>query len=115
MDNFNDTTVCPLCGGEMKPSVVDLGDSLPQKALEEAISQSQDCDLFLVAGSSLVVYPAADIPALAVENGASLVIINQGETPLDYAAELKFEERIGLVLPSAVEQLKTLMAKGLGG
>ncbi len=115
MDNFNDTSVCPLCGGEMKPSVVDFGQSLPQKALEDAISQSQDCDVFLVAGSSLVVYPAADIPALAVGNGASLVIINQGETPLDHAAELKFEERIGLVLPPAVEQLKTLMAEGPGG
>jgi NAD-dependent deacetylase len=110
MDNFEDTELCPLCGGAMKPSVVDFGQSLPQGALNEAIKQSQDCDLFLVAGSSLVVYPAADMPRLAVEQGAKLVIINRGETPLDSAAVLKFEEQIGLVLPQAVEKLKTLMA-----
>lgn len=112
MDNFGDTSLCPLCGGEMKPSVVDFGQSLPQKALNEAVRQSRDCDLFLVAGSSLVVYPAADIPRLAVEQGARLVIINQGETPLDSSAELKFEERIGLVLPPAVEKVRSLIAAG---
>ena len=110
MDNFGDTQLCPLCGGEMMPGVVDFGQSLPREALNEAIRQSQDCDLFLVAGSSLVVVPAADMPRLAVDQGAKLVIINEGETPLDSAAELKFEERIGLVLPPAVAKLKTLMA-----
>lgn len=110
MDNLGDMSICPLCGGEMKPSVVDFGQSLPQKALNEAVSQSQNCDLFMVAGSSLVVYPAADMPRLAVERGAKLVIINQGETPMDTDADLKFEEKIGLVLPPAVEKLKTLMA-----
>jgi NAD-dependent SIR2 family protein deacetylase len=115
MDNFGDTSLCPLCGGEMKPSVVDFGQSLPREALNEAVRQSQDCDLFLVAGSSPVVYPAADMPRLAVEQGAKLVIINEGETTLDAAAELKFEERIGLVLPPAIEKLKTLMAVTRGG
>jgi NAD-dependent deacetylase len=110
MDNLEDTELCPLCGGAMKPSVVDFGQSLPQGALDEAIRQSQDCDLFLVAGSSLVVYPAADMPRIALEQGARLVIINRGETPLDATAVLKFEEQIGLVLPPAVEKLKTLMA-----
>jgi len=111
MDNFGDTDRCPLCQGDMKPSVVDFGQSLPRKALNEAARQSQDCDLFLVAGSSLVVYPAADMPRLAVERGAKLVIINSGETPLDEAAELKFEERTGLVLPAVLAKLKTLMAE----
>jgi NAD-dependent deacetylase len=115
MDNHGDTDLCPLCGGEMKASVVDFGQSLPREALEESVRQSQDCDLFLVAGSSLVVYPAADMPMLAVEAGAKLVIINAGETPLDTNAELKFEERIGLVLPPALKKLKNLMAGAGGG
>jgi len=115
MDNFDDTSLCPLCGHAMKTSVVNFGQSLPREALNEAVQQSQDCDLFVVVGSSLVVYPAADIPGLAVENGAKLVIINQGPTPLDDAADLKFEERIGLVLPLVIERLKTLMAAGAGG
>ncbi len=110
MDNYGDTVLCPLCGGEMKSSIVDFGQSLPQKDLDEAIQKSQDCDLFLVVGSSLTVFPAADMPRLAVAQGAKLVIINQGETPLDFIADLKFEEKIGEVLPEVVHRLETLMA-----
>ena len=112
MDNFGDALDCPLCGGKMRPSVVDFGQSLPQKDLNEAIRQSQDCDLFLVLGSSLVVYPAADIPRLAVERGAKLVIINQGETALDSIAYLKIEEKVGLVLPQSIISLKKLLTPG---
>jgi NAD-dependent deacetylase len=109
MDNFDDPTPCPLCGGKMVPSVVDFGQSLPKKDLAEAVQHSQDCDLFLSIGSSLVVTPAADMPRLAVEYGAKLVIINQGATPLDEVASLHFSEKIGEVLPLAKEQLKRLM------
>jgi NAD-dependent deacetylase len=109
MDNFDDQIKCPVCGGRMVPSVVDFGQSLPKKDLEESINHSQDCDLFIVVGSSLVVYPAADMPRVAVEYGAKLVIINQGETPLDGIAGLRFSERIGDVLPPAITQLKKLM------
>jgi NAD-dependent deacetylase len=111
MDNFGDASLCPLCGGEMKPSVVDFGQSLPREALNAAIEQSQDCDLFLVVGSSLVVYPAADMPRLAVEQSSKLVIINSGETPLDSAAELKFEERVAQVLPPAVDKVKRMLGR----
>jgi NAD-dependent deacetylase len=109
MDNFDDVAKCPLCGGKMRPSVVDFGQSLPRKDLNDAIRHSQGCDLFIVVGSSLVVTPAADMPRLAVESGARLVIINQGETPFDQIAHLRFEEKIGEVLPPAVEKLKQLM------
>jgi NAD-dependent deacetylase len=109
MDNFDDRTPCPLCGGKMVPSVVNFGQSLPRKDLAEAIQHSQDCDLFISVGSSLVVTPAADMPRLAVEYGAKLVIINQGATPLDDSANLLFPERIGDVLPPAVEQLKSMV------
>ena len=112
MDNFDDQMKCPVCGGSMAPSVVDFGQSLPRKDLEESIRHSQDCDLFIVVGSSLVVYPAADMPRVAVEYGAKLVIINQGETPLDEMAGLRFSEQIGNVLPPAVAQLKKLMKAG---
>ena len=114
MDNFNDPAPCPLCGGKMIPSVVNFGQSLPQKDLEESTQHSKDCDLFVVVGSSLVVTPAADMPRLAVEYGAKLVIINQGATPLDEAANLLFPERIGQVLPPAVEILKQMIKTGKG-
>ncbi len=109
MDNFDDEIVCPECGGKMVPSVVDFGQSLPQKDLALAIRHSNDCDLFIVVGSSLVVFPAADMPRLALESGARLVIINEGETPLDSSAHLLFREKAGPVLTSAIARLKELM------
>lgn len=97
------------CGGELKPSVVNFGQSLPQKELFDSYRHSQLCDLFVVVGSSLVVTPAADMPRVALQSGARLVIINQGETPFDRVCHLRFDERIGDVLPPAVDQLKQLI------
>jgi NAD-dependent SIR2 family protein deacetylase len=97
------------CGGSLVSSVVNFGQPLPQKELNDSYRHSQKCDLCVVVGSSLVVTPAADMPRVAVQSGARLVIINQGETPLDRVAHLRFEEGIGEVLPQAVTQLKRLM------
>jgi len=109
MDRIEGESECPLCGGILVPSVVNFGQSLPQKDLRESYDHSKLCDLFIVVGSSLVVYPAADMPRVALQVGAKLVIINQGETPYDNEAHLRFFEAIGEVLPPAVEQLKALM------
>jgi NAD-dependent SIR2 family protein deacetylase len=97
------------CGSKLASSVVDFGQSLPQRELEDSYSHSRRCDLFVVAGSSLVVTPAADMPRVAIESGARLVIINRGETPFDRVVHLRFEEATGEVLPQAVAQLKILM------
>ena len=97
------------CGGRLVSSVVNFGQPLPQKELADSYRHSQNCDLFVVAGSSLVVTPAADMPRVALESGARLVIINKGETPFDRLAHLRFEERTGEVLPQAVAQLKQLI------
>jgi len=110
LDRFDDQTVCPLCGGSLKSSVVNFGDALPRKDLSDAYHHAGKSDLFIVAGSTLVVYPAADIPAIALEAGARLVIINRGGTPFDGRAHLRFAEAIGEVLPPAIEMLKRLMA-----
>jgi NAD-dependent deacetylase len=109
MDNYDDDVPCPRCGGKMNPSVVDFGQSLPRIDLEQAVLHSQNCDLFIVVGSSLVVNPAADMPKIAVESGSRLVIINQGETPLDDLCSLRINEAINEVLPVVVERLKSLM------
>ncbi len=100
------------CGGELVSSVVDFGQSLPKKDLDDSYRHSENCDLFVVVGSSLVVFPAADMPRVALGVGAKLVIINQGETPYDGDAHLRFEEGIGEVLPPAVAQLKELIRTG---
>jgi len=97
------------CGGRLVSSVVNFGDPLPQKDMEDSFRHSSYCDLFIVVGSSLVVSPANDMPRVALRSGARLVIINQGETPMDGSCHLRFEERIGEVLPPAVNKLKELM------
>ncbi len=111
MDRIEGERVCHLCGGKLKSSVVDFGDSLPAKDLNESYEHSGRCDLFVVVGSSLVVYPAAEMPRVALQAGAKLVIINQGETPYDTSAHLRFSERIDEALPPAVEKLKELMKR----
>jgi NAD-dependent deacetylase len=97
------------CGKELVPSVVDFGQPLPERDLMLSFAQSRNCDLFIVVGSSLVVTPAADMPREALRAGARLVIINQGETPLDPNADLRFHENIGDILPRVVKRLKRLM------
>jgi len=109
LDNLDDQIACPLCGGKLVSSVVNFGQSLPRKGLANSYWHSQHCDLFIVAGSSLVVTPAADMPKVALQSRARLVIINKGETPFDRVAHLRFEETTGEVLPQAVAQLKQLM------
>lgn len=111
VDNFPDLVTCPFCGGKLASSVVNFGQPLPRKAMTDSYWHSEHCDLFLVVGSSLVVTPAADMPKVALEHSARPVIINQGETPFDRLAHLRFWENIGEVLPPAVAQLKKLMKK----
>jgi NAD-dependent SIR2 family protein deacetylase len=107
-DRSEGRTRCP-CGGVLGKSVVDFGESLPEKDLMLSYEHARKSDLFVVVGSSLVVTPAADMPREALLSGAKLVIINQGETPFDRIANLRFHEGIGEVLPRAVRRLKKLM------
>lgn len=108
VDRSTGKTKCD-CGGPLGPSVVNFGQPLPQRDLFLSYEHSRKCDLFVVVGSSLVVTPAADMPREALQHGAKLVILNQGETPFDRYAHLRFFERIGDVLPKAVSRLKILM------
>ncbi len=109
-DNFPDLTVCPICAGKLTSSVVDFGQPLPEKDFLDAEQHSRQSDLFVVAGSSLVVFPAADMPRIALHAGARLVIINQGETPLDKDCHLRFEEATGEVLPAVVRMLREMIS-----
>lgn len=110
-DAFPDLKTCPQCGEGLSSSVVNFGDPLPVQELRLAEEHSRKADLFIVAGSSLVVYPAAEMPEIAAISGARLVIINQDEVPAEFerGCHLRFRERIGEVLPPAVARLKELM------
>ncbi len=78
---------CPQCGGRLKHATISFGQMLPADVLMEATRWSRDADLMLAIGSSLVVTPAADLPRIAKERGAKLVIINRDATPLDAIAD----------------------------
>lgn len=91
------------CGGVLKPATVLFGEPLPQHALDMATLASKNCDLFLVLGSSLVVYPAASMPRLAKKCGASLVIINIDPTPLDYIADIVINKSASKVLSTVIK------------
>jgi NAD-dependent SIR2 family protein deacetylase len=97
------------CGSPLVSSVVNFGDPLPAKELHDSFDHASRCDLFIVVGSSLGVSPANEMPRAALRSRARLVIINKGETPLDSSCHLRFDEKIGKVLPPAVERLKELM------
>ena len=90
------------CGGVLKPGTILFGEPLPQVALDMAMLASKNCDMFLVLGSSLVVYPAASMPKIAKRNGATLVIINIDPTPLDDTADLVINGSASKVLSKLI-------------
>ncbi len=90
------------CGGILKPGTVLFGEPLPQFALDRANITAKNCDMFLVLGSSLVVYPAASLPAIAKKNGALLVIVNIDPTPLDNIADIVINENASKVLSKLI-------------
>ncbi len=83
---------CESCEGIIKPDITFFGEMLPEEALSNAFQHATRADLILVLGSSLVVQPAASIPAATLENGGKLVIVNEGETPLDRYATLRYND-----------------------
>ncbi len=94
--------VCESCGGFVKTATISFGQGMPVEAMRRAEIETVAADLFIVAGSSLVVYPAAGFPELAKRNGATLVIINREPTGLDAIADLVLNRSIGETLGSAV-------------
>jgi NAD-dependent deacetylase len=94
--------VCRDCGGIVKTATVSFGQSMPVEAMRRAERAARECDLFLVLGSSLVVYPAAGFPLVAKKAGAALAIVNRDPTEQDAVADLVIRESIGETLGAAV-------------
>jgi len=91
---------CPNCGGTfLKPTVVLFGEPMPTDAINQAFDLARQADVMLVVGSSLVVYPAADVPLVAIQSGARLIVINAEPTPFDRFASVVIHGRSGEVLP----------------
>jgi NAD-dependent deacetylase len=96
---------CPACGGRLKHATISFGQMLPPAVLMEATRWSREADLIFAIGSSLVVTPAADLPRVAKERGARLVIINRDPTPLDSLADSILTDPIG----QALEQINNCL------
>jgi NAD-dependent deacetylase len=94
---------CDECSGILKPDTVSFGQAMPQDKMAQAIRHARECDLCIVLGSSLVVYPAASVPVSAVESGAKLMIINRDETQLDSMADMVIHESVSKALGEMVE------------
>lgn len=95
---------CPMCSGLVKSATVSFGQVLFPRQIDAAYDLATSTDLVLAVGSSLQVYPAADLPLVAVRNGAQLVIVNDEPTPLDDLAALVVRGRAAEVLAPAVER-----------
>ncbi|MFC2042276.1 NAD-dependent deacetylase [Chloroflexota bacterium] len=102
---------CDSCHGILKPATISFGQPMPERETREAERRSANCDLFLMAGSSLLVYPAAHMPLDAKEHSAKLIIINMTPTPHDTYADIIINEKIGDTLPLIVEQVKAKLKR----
>ena len=94
--------ICSRCGALLRPDVVWFGEALPVAALTQAFEVSRDCDLFLSAGTSGIVQPAASLPFEALRGGVSVVEVNPDETPLTRHVEYGLRGRAGELLPALV-------------
>ncbi len=94
--------MCRACGGIVKTATISFGQAMPEAEMNRAQAATQACDLFIVLGSSLVVYPAAGFPIIAKRNGARLVIVNREPTEQDGYADLVCHDEIGPLLSAVV-------------
>jgi NAD-dependent deacetylase len=93
---------CRICGGLVKTATISFGQPMPEAEMARAEAETLACDLFLVLGSSLVVYPAAGFPLLAKRNGARLAIVNREPTDIDPYADLVLHDEIGPAMSGVV-------------
>lgn len=96
-----------VCGGILRPDVVLFGENLPEEALKRAFRLAERCDLMMVVGTSMVVYPAAALPMIALRSGARVIEINTEETPLTSMEGTVFlRGTAGSVLPELAKAVR---------
>ena len=97
--------VCPICNKVLKPAIVFFEEALPIPAWDAAYAEAQKCDLMIVVGSSLVVGPANELPYIAMQNGARMIIFTLSDTPLDPYANIVIHEDVVTVLTDLENKL----------
>jgi NAD-dependent deacetylase len=97
---------CPACGDYLRPEVVWFGEGLPPEALSAAQQLSAACDVMLIVGTSGVVYPAAAMPMIAGEAGATVIDVNPERSGLSRVADIFLQGPGGEVLPALVKAVR---------
>ena len=97
---------CTKCGGILKPGIVFFGEMLSGALFDRAFDLACQADLLIVVGSTLIVYPAAQIPLAALESGTKLVIINLSSTPLDSRACAVIRTKASQAMTRIIESLR---------
>lgn len=98
--------ICVNCTGLIKTATVSFGQAMPEAEMARATAEAEASDLFVILGSSLVVYPAAGIPIMARRAGSKLVIINRDPTDLDAYAHLVLNTDIGPLMNDVMKELE---------
>lgn len=96
------------CGGYLKPDTVSFGQAMPRNRVDMAVEFSQECDSFLVVGSTLIVQPAAMMPQYARQAGAFLSMVNLSKTPIDHLCDVLIRGKAGPVLTDIAAMAKTV-------
>lgn len=95
---------CPRCGGMLRPDVVWFGEMLPEQALQDAFAAAETCDLFLLVGTSGEVEPAASLPRIAMQRGATLGVVNPEVQPFASASYYALSGPAGTLLPALLRE-----------
>ncbi len=110
LDDGDDAPECE-CGGMLKPATVSFGQAMPAEEMLLAERAARESDLFIVLGSSLVVFPAAQFPQVAKDAGARLAILNFEPTPQDCSADLVIHGSVGEIMGRVMEQVGSQTAR----
>jgi len=102
----DEAPLCRRCSGFLKPHTISFGQALDPQVLQTAMHWSRNCDLMIAVGSTLIVEPAASIPRIAKDNGATLIIITLSHTPLDQIADIKITSSAGECLRAVMESVR---------
>ncbi|MBP7733142.1 MAG: NAD-dependent deacylase [Caldisericia bacterium] len=97
---------CLECGSFIRPDVVWFGEMLPEKEWSLARDDVQECDVYMVIGTSGMVWPAAGLPTIAKRKGAKIIIINTTESEIDQRADVLIRGKSGEVLPQILKLLE---------
>ena len=96
---------CPDCKRILKPDVILIDEQLPAKSWLAAKKNSEDCDVMIIAGSSLVVMPVAELPQRAYRNQARIIIVNQSETYIDTFSDVVIRRDVAEILPAIAHEV----------